>query len=49
MVVTETRAAMGGTAVENLGTDITREMLDRAKEGLFTQFEVHAACRCRCR
>lgn len=40
MTVAELGAALGGRRVEILGTDISREMLDRAKEGAFTQFEV---------
>lgn len=40
MVVAELGAALGGRRVEILGTDISREMLDRAREGIFTQFEV---------
>lgn len=40
MTVAELGAGLGGRRVEILGTDISREMLDRAKEGVFTQFEV---------
>ncbi|WP_137126924.1 protein-glutamate O-methyltransferase CheR [Roseomonas sp. HF4] len=40
MVVTELGAALGGRRVEILGTDLSREMLDRARDGAFTQFEV---------
>jgi chemotaxis protein methyltransferase CheR len=40
MTVAELGAAMGGRRVEILGTDLSREMLDRAQEGAFTQFEV---------
>jgi len=40
MVAHELGAALGGRRVEILGTDISREMLDRAREGLYTQFEV---------
>ncbi len=40
MVAAELGAALGGRRVEILGTDLSREMLDRAQEGLFTQFEV---------
>ncbi|MBB5690834.1 protein-glutamate O-methyltransferase CheR [Roseomonas alkaliterrae] len=40
MTVADLGAALGGRRVEILGTDISREMLDRAKEGVFTQFEV---------
>lgn len=40
MTVADLGAALGGRRVEILGTDISREMLDRAQEGSFTQFEV---------
>lgn len=40
MVAAELGAALGGRRVEILGTDLSREMLDRAQDGLFTQFEV---------
>lgn len=40
MVVAELGAALGGRRVEILGTDLSREMLDRARDGSFTQFEV---------
>jgi chemotaxis protein methyltransferase CheR len=40
MTVAEPGVALGGRRVEILGTDISREMLDRAQEGVFTQFEV---------
>jgi chemotaxis protein methyltransferase CheR len=40
MTVAELGAAMGGRRVEILGTDLSREMLDRAQEAVFTQFEV---------
>jgi chemotaxis protein methyltransferase CheR len=40
MTVAELGAALGGRRVEIVGTDISREMLDRAQEGAFTQFEV---------
>jgi len=40
MVATELGAALGGRRVEILGTDLSREMLDRAQDGTFTQFEV---------
>ena len=36
----ELGAALGGRKLEILGTDLSREMLDRAQEGVFTQFEV---------
>ncbi len=40
MVAAELGAALGGRRVDILGTDLSREMLDRAQEGVFTQFEV---------
>ncbi|NMJ43182.1 protein-glutamate O-methyltransferase CheR [Roseomonas sp. JC162] len=40
MVAAELGAALGGRRVEILGTDLSREMLDRAQDGLFSQFEV---------
>jgi chemotaxis protein methyltransferase CheR len=40
MVVSELGSALGGRRVEILGTDLSREMLDRAQDGVFTQFEV---------
>jgi chemotaxis protein methyltransferase CheR len=40
MTVSELGAAMAGRRVEILGTDLSREMLDRAQEAVFTQFEV---------
>jgi chemotaxis protein methyltransferase CheR len=40
MIAAELGPALGGRRVEILGTDLSREMLERAREGLFTQFEV---------
>lgn len=40
MIVAELGPALGGRRVEILGTDLSREMVDRARDGLFTQFEV---------
>jgi chemotaxis protein methyltransferase CheR len=40
MTAAELGAAMGGRRVEILGTDLSREMLDRAQDAVFTQFEV---------
>ena len=40
MILTECRAQVAGRHVEILGTDISREQLTRAREGLYTQFEV---------
>jgi chemotaxis protein methyltransferase CheR len=40
MTIAEMGATLAGRRVEILGTDLSREMLDRAREGIFTQFEV---------
>ena len=40
MLVAENRASLGGREVEILGTDIAREPLARAREGIYTQFEI---------
>jgi len=40
MILAEGRAALGGRDVEIVGTDIAREPLTRAREGIYTQFEV---------
>lgn len=40
MNVDESRAALGTRQVELLGTDISPEQLNRAREGVYTQFEV---------
>jgi chemotaxis protein methyltransferase CheR len=40
MVADECRALLGNRAVEILGTDISTDTLARAKEGVYTQFEV---------
>lgn len=40
IVASELGMALGGRKVDILGTDISREMLGRAREGLFSQFEV---------
>lgn len=40
MILAECRAQLGGRSVEILGTDISREQLARAREALYTQFEV---------
>jgi chemotaxis protein methyltransferase CheR len=40
MIVSELGSVLGGRRVEILGTDISREMLERAREGVYTQFEV---------
>ncbi len=40
MIVSENKAMLGSRSVEIVGTDIAREPLARAQEGLYTQFEV---------
>jgi chemotaxis protein methyltransferase CheR len=40
MLLLENRAAFGSREVDILGTDIARDTLARAREGLYTQFEV---------
>jgi chemotaxis protein methyltransferase CheR len=40
MILSECKAQLGGRHFEILGTDISREQLARAQEGLYTQFEV---------
>jgi chemotaxis protein methyltransferase CheR len=40
MIVDEAKAKMPGWAVEIIATDICDEVLDRARSGLYTQFEV---------
>jgi chemotaxis protein methyltransferase CheR len=40
MVAADLAAAMPGRRVEIVGTDIAREPLDRARAGLYTQFEI---------
>jgi chemotaxis protein methyltransferase CheR len=40
MIVAESRAVLGDRRVEIIGTDIAREQLIRAREGLYSQFEV---------
>jgi len=40
MVLAESRASLQGRPVEVLGTDLAREPVQRAREGLYTQFEV---------
>lgn len=40
MIVAELAPTLGGRRVEILGTDLSREMVDRARDGLFSQFEV---------
>jgi chemotaxis protein methyltransferase CheR len=40
MIVAESSAALSGRKVEIVGTDIARDQLARAREGLYSQFEV---------
>jgi chemotaxis protein methyltransferase CheR len=40
MIVSECLAALGGRRIEIVGTDLAREQVARAREGLYTQFEV---------
>ena len=40
MILTDVRASLGERQVEIIGTDIAREQLARARDGLYTQFEV---------
>lgn len=40
MIVGESSAALAGRKVEIIGTDIARDQLARAREGLYSQFEV---------
>jgi chemotaxis protein methyltransferase CheR len=40
MILAEQKALLSGRRVEIIGTDIAREPLTRAREGLYTQFEV---------
>jgi chemotaxis protein methyltransferase CheR len=40
MILAESRGMLGAREVEIVGTDIAREPLARAREGLYTQFEV---------
>jgi chemotaxis protein methyltransferase CheR len=40
MIVSECRASLGDRRIEIVGTDLAREQVTRAREGLYTQFEV---------
>ncbi len=40
MIIAEARAQLGDRRVEIIGTDIARDQLSRAREGLYSQFEV---------
>jgi len=40
MILTECRASIGERRIEIVGTDLARDQLARARDGLYTQFEV---------
>jgi chemotaxis protein methyltransferase CheR len=40
MIVSESRAGIGDRRVEIIGTDLARDQISRARQGLYTQFEV---------
>ena len=40
MILAECRAAIGNRKIEIIGTDLAREQVGRARDGLYTQFEV---------
>jgi chemotaxis protein methyltransferase CheR len=40
MIINELGPVLGGRRVEIVGTDLSRDVLARAQEGLFSQFEV---------
>jgi chemotaxis protein methyltransferase CheR len=40
MIIAESRSMLGDRRIEIVGTDIAREQLNRAREGLYSQFEV---------
>jgi chemotaxis protein methyltransferase CheR len=40
MIVSECRATIGGRRIEIIGTDLARDQVERARQGLYTQFEV---------
>jgi chemotaxis protein methyltransferase CheR len=40
MIVSECRASLGDRRIEIIGTDLAREQVVRAREGIYTQFEV---------
>ena len=40
MILAECRASIGNRRIEIIGTDLARDQLARAREGLYTQFEV---------
>jgi chemotaxis protein methyltransferase CheR len=40
MILTECHASLGNRRIEIIGTDLARDQLSRARDGLYTQFEV---------
>ena len=40
MILSECRASIGERRIEIIGTDLARDQISRAREGLYTQFEV---------
>ena len=40
MILSECRASLGGRRIEIIGTDLAHDQVVRAREGLYTQFEV---------
>ena len=40
MIVSESRGSIGGRRIEIIGTDLAHDQVARAREGLYTQFEV---------
>jgi chemotaxis protein methyltransferase CheR len=40
MILTECRASIGDRRIEIIGTDLARDQVTRARDGLYTQFEV---------
>jgi chemotaxis protein methyltransferase CheR len=40
MILSECRASVGDRRIEVIGTDLARDQIARAREGLYTQFEV---------
>jgi chemotaxis protein methyltransferase CheR len=40
MILSECRATIGGRRIEIIGTDLARDQVERARQGLYTQFEV---------
>ncbi len=40
MILSECRASIGGRRIEIIGTDLAHDQVERARQGLYTQFEV---------